>query len=97
MVVDKLDGKLPFEAGALLYRTEVREVAQALAHALETRMVGVFNLAGATVPPTVQQRCDGVAAEKGWPPFTYLGELANPTRPLSVDRLTAAGFTFTEA
>jgi nucleoside-diphosphate-sugar epimerase len=97
MVVDKLDGKLPFEAGALLYRTEVREVAQALAHALETRMVGVFNLAGATVPPTVQQRCDGVATEKGWPPFTYLSELANPTRPLSVDRLTAAGFTFTEA
>jgi hypothetical protein len=57
-------------------------------------MVGVYNLAGATVPPTVQQRCDGVAAEKGWAPFTYLGELANPTRPLSVDRLTAAGFAF---
>jgi nucleoside-diphosphate-sugar epimerase len=94
MVVDKLGGRLPFEADALLYRTEVREVAQALAHALETGMVGVFNLAGATVPPTVQQRCDGVAAEKGWAPFTYLGELANPTRPLSVDRLTAAGFAF---
>jgi nucleoside-diphosphate-sugar epimerase len=97
MVVDKLGGRLPFEADALLYRTEVREVAQALAHALETRMVGVYNLAGATVPPTVQQRCDGVAAEKGWAPFTYLGELANPTRPLSVDRLTAAGFAFTNA
>jgi nucleoside-diphosphate-sugar epimerase len=94
MVVDKLGGRLPFEADALLYRTEVREVVQALAHALETRMVGVYNLAGATVPPTVQQRCDGVAAEKGWAPFTYLGELANPTRPLSVDRLTAAGFAF---
>ncbi len=94
MVVDKLGGRLPFEADALLYRTEVREVAQALAHALETRMVGVFNLAGAEVPATVQQRCDAVAAEKGWPPFTYLGELANPTRPLSIERLTAAGFAF---
>jgi nucleoside-diphosphate-sugar epimerase len=94
MVVDKLGGKLPFEADALLYRTEVREVAQALAHALTTRMVGVFNLAGQQVPPTVQERCDGVAAEKGWPPFTYLGELANPTKPLSVERLTAAGFVF---
>jgi nucleoside-diphosphate-sugar epimerase len=97
MVVDKLGGRLPFEADALLYRTEVREVAQALAHALETRMTGVFNLAGQEVPLTVQQRCDAVAVEKGWEPFTYLGELANPTRPLSVDRLTQAGFTFTGA
>jgi nucleoside-diphosphate-sugar epimerase len=95
MVVDKLDGKLPFEAGALLYRTEVKEVALALAHAVQTRMVGVFNLAGVTVPVTIQERCDTVAAEKGWAPFTYLGELANPTKPLSVERLTAAGFAFT--
>jgi nucleoside-diphosphate-sugar epimerase len=96
MVVDKLGGRLPFAADALLYRTEVREVAQALAHALTARMVGVFNLAGQQVPPTVQERCDGVAAEKGWPPFTYLAELANPTKPLAVDRLTAAGFQFSE-
>jgi nucleoside-diphosphate-sugar epimerase len=94
MVVDKLGGKLPFEAGALLYRTEVKEVAKALAHALEHRMVGVFNLAGNTTPETIQQRCDTVAAEKGWEPFTYLGELANPTKPLSVERLNAAGFAF---
>jgi nucleoside-diphosphate-sugar epimerase len=95
MVVDKLGGKLPFEAGALLYRTEVKEVALALAHALQTRMSGVYNLAGQTVPMTIQERCDGVAAEKGWAPFTYLGELANPTKPLSVERLTASGFAFT--
>jgi len=93
-VVDKLGGKLPFEAGALLYRTEVKEVAAALAHALSHRMSGVYNLAGRKVPMTIQERCDGVAVAKGWPPFTYLGELANPTKPLSVDRLTAAGFVF---
>jgi nucleoside-diphosphate-sugar epimerase len=96
MVVDKLGGKLPFLAGALLYRTEVKQVAAALAHALSHRMVGVYNLAGRKVPMTIQERCDAVAAEKGWPPFTYLGELANPTKPLSVDRLTAAGFVFDE-
>lgn len=96
MVVDKLGGKLPFEAGALLYRTEVKEVALALAHAVQTGMSGVYNLAGQTVPMTIQERCDGVAAEKGWAPFTYLGELANPTKPLSVERLTAAGFAFSE-
>ncbi len=96
MVVDKLGGKLPFLAGALLYRTEVKQVANALAHALEHRMLGVYNLAGQKVPMTIQERCDTVAAEKGWPPFTYLGELANPTKPLSVDRLTAAGFVFDE-
>lgn len=94
MVVDKLGGKLPFEAGALLYRTEVKEVASALAHALSHRMVGVYNLAGSKVPMTIKERCDGVAAQKGWPAFTYLGELANPTKPLSVERLTAAGFVF---
>ncbi len=94
MVVDKLGGKLPFEAGALLYRTEVKEVAAALAHALSHRMSGVYNLAGRTVPMTIKERCDAVAVEKGWAPFTYLGELANPTKPLSVERLTAAGFVF---
>jgi nucleoside-diphosphate-sugar epimerase len=94
MVVDKLGGRLPFAADALLYRTEVREVAQALAHALTTRMVGIYNLAGQEVPQTISEQCDGIAAAKGWPPFTYLGELANPTKPLSVDRLTAAGFAF---
>lgn len=95
MVVDKLGGKLPFEAGALLYRTEVKEVAVALAHALTSGMTGVYNLAGQDVPMTIQERCDAVAIEKGWEPFTYLGELANPTQPLSVQRLTDAGFVFT--
>jgi nucleoside-diphosphate-sugar epimerase len=95
-IVDNLGGRLPFEAGALLYRTEVKQVALALAHALEHRMSDVFNLAGAKVPMTIQERCDGVAADKGWPPFTYLGELANPTKPLSVERLNAAGFAFVE-
>lgn len=94
MVVDKLGGKLPFQAGALLYRTEVKEVAAALAHALTKRMSGVYNLAGRKVPMTIQERCDAVAVQKGWAPFTYLGELANPTKPLSVERLTAAGFVF---
>jgi nucleoside-diphosphate-sugar epimerase len=94
MVHEKLDGKLPFAADALLYRTEVKEVTQALAHALEHRMTGLFNLAGTQVPPTIQERCDPIAEANGWPPFTYLGELENPTKPLSVDRLTAAGFTF---
>ena len=94
MVVDNLGGRLPFAADALLYRTEVREVAKALAHALEHRMSGVYNLAAQEVPETIQQKCDGIAAEQGWPPFEYLGELANPTKPLAVDRLTRAGFTF---
>ena len=94
MVVDNLDGRLPFAADALLYRTEVREVAKALAHALEHRMSGVYNLAAQEVPETIQAKCDRIAAEQGWPPFQYLAELANPTKPLSVERLTNAGFTF---
>jgi hypothetical protein len=88
---------MPFAADALLYRTEVKEVAKAIVHALDTKMHGVFNLAGATVPPTISDRCAPIAEANGWPPFTYLGELANPTKPLSVARLTAAGFTFDEA
>lgn len=96
MVHEKLGGRLPFAADALLYRTEVTQVADAVAHALTTRMHGIFNLAGETVPPTISERCDPIAEANGWPPFTYLGELANPTRPLSVDRLTAAGFRFDE-
>ena len=94
MVHEKLGGRLPFAHDALLYRTEVKEVAQAIVHALETGMHGVYNLAGTEVPLTISQRCDPIAEANGWPPFTYLGELENPTKPLSVDRLTAAGFAF---
>lgn len=94
-VHDNFDGKLPFAADALLYRTEVKEVALAIAHALEHKMNGVFNLAGQDVPLTISQRCDPIAEANGWPPFTYLAQLENPTKPLSVDRLTAAGFSFT--
>jgi nucleoside-diphosphate-sugar epimerase len=93
-VQEKLGGRLPFAADALLYRTEVREVADAIAHALTTGMSGVFNLAADEVPESISARCDRVAAAQGWPPFTYAGELENPTKPLSVDRLTAAGFRF---
>lgn len=97
MVHDEYGGKLPFAADALLYRTEVKEVAAALAHALEHRMTGLFNLAGDEVPITIQERCDAVAARMGWPPFDYVGHLENPTKPLSVDRLNAAGFRFSPA
>jgi nucleoside-diphosphate-sugar epimerase len=96
MVHEKLGGRLPFASDALLYRTEVSQVADAICHALATRMHGIYNLAGTVVPPTISQRCDPIAEANDWPPFTYLGELENPTRPLSVDRLTKAGFTFTE-
>jgi nucleoside-diphosphate-sugar epimerase len=94
MVHEKLGGRLPFASDALLYRTEVQGVAEAIAHALKSGMHGIFNLAGSEVPPTISQRCDPIAEAHGWPPFTYLGELENPTRPLSVARLAEAGFAF---
>jgi nucleoside-diphosphate-sugar epimerase len=89
---ERMGGKLPFSGDALLYRTHASDVAAAAAHALEQRLVGVYNVASEQVPETNRERFDGVSAELGLPPFEYLGVIAAPTRPISVDRLASSGF-----
>jgi nucleoside-diphosphate-sugar epimerase len=97
---EHMGGSLPFAADALLYRTHAREVVAALVHALGAAtastgvpLQGVYNLASAQVPVTNSERFDAVSLGLGLPAFTYLGVIEAPTKPLSVARLAATGFT----
>ena len=90
---EHMGGNLPFAGDALLYRTHVTDVIRAIEHALEKKLSGVYNLASATVPITNQERFDSVSESIGMPPFNYLGEIKAPSKPLSVERLAATGFS----
>ena len=61
-------------------------------HAVENNLSGVFNLTHSEVPPTNARLFDTLSAQQGLPPLEYRDEIASPSSPISVDRLTATGF-----
>ena len=88
-----LGGSVPFSGDALFYRLYVEDAADAIVHALDQRLTGLFNLTHPEVPPTNKALFDSVGAAQDLPPLVYRDEIAAPTRPISVARLTGAGFT----
>lgn len=93
MAHQHLGGSVPFAADALLYRLHVDDAVGALVHALSTRLTGLYNLTHPELPPTNAALFDALSAEAGQPPLDYRDEIAAPTVPVSVRKLTAAGFT----
>lgn len=87
-----LGGSVPFSADALFYRLAVEDAADAIVHALESRLTGVHNLTHPETPPTNAALFDAICAAQGLPALAYRNEIASPTRPISVARLTASGF-----
>jgi len=87
-----LGGSVPFSADALFYRLAVEDAADAIVHALETRITGIHNLTHAQVPPTNQALFDAISAAQDLPPLVYRDEIAAPSRPISVARLADSGF-----
>lgn len=92
-----LGGSVPFSAGALFYRLQVDDAADAVVHALTERITGVYNLTHAEVPPTNAALFDSLSRAAGRPALVYRDEIAAPRRPVSVDKLTATGFTATRS
>ncbi len=95
MAHEMLGGSVPFQGTALLYRVHVDDVAGAIAHIVEGRHTGVFNLTHAGVPPTNAEMFDTVSAAQGYPPLEYRNELAGPGKPVSVQALLDTGYVFT--
>lgn len=92
MAHDHLGGSVPFGAEALFYRVHVADVAAAILFALESRVVGTFNLTHSAVPATNKELFDAVGAAQGLPGLEFRNEIAAPTKPISVQRLADAGF-----
>ncbi len=87
-----LGGSVPFSADALFYRLAVEDAADAIVHALESRITGVHNLTHAEVPPTNAALFDAISVAQDLPALVYRNEIAAPTRPISVARLSDSGF-----
>jgi nucleoside-diphosphate-sugar epimerase len=92
MAHEYLGGSVPFSGEALFYRLAVEDAADAIVHALETRITGLHNLTHAEVPPTNAALFDAISAAAGQPALTYRDEIASPKRPISVARLASSGF-----
>lgn len=93
MAHDYLGGSVPFSSDALFYRLSVVDAVDAVVHALDHRLTGLFNLTHPEVPPTNAALFDSVGAAQDLPPLVYRDEIAAPTKPISVDRLATTGFT----
>ncbi|MFD1827378.1 MULTISPECIES: NAD-dependent epimerase/dehydratase family protein [Mumia] len=87
-----LGGSVPFCGDALLYRLAVEDAADAIVHAVETQIVGTYNLTHPDLPPTNAELFDTISAAQDLPPLVYRAEIAAPAVPISVDRLRDAGF-----
>jgi nucleoside-diphosphate-sugar epimerase len=87
-----LGGSVPFSADALFYRLAVEDAADAIVHALESRITGIHNLTHPDVPPTNAAIFNAISSAQGLPALVFRDEIAAPTRPISVDRLTSNGF-----
>ena len=92
MAHEVLGGSVPFTGDALFYRVDVADVVDAILFALDRRLVGTYNLTHAEVPPSNREVFDAVGANQGFEPLGFRDELLAPARPISVDRLAAAGF-----
>jgi nucleoside-diphosphate-sugar epimerase len=90
-----LKGSVPFTGDALFYRVHVEDVLAAIEHALNHELDGVYNLTHEGVPATNRDRFDAIGAELGFGPLVFRDELKAPARPVSVSRLTDAGFVTT--
>ncbi|WP_300678080.1 NAD(P)-dependent oxidoreductase [Nocardioides sp.] len=88
-----LGGSVPFSADALLYRLQVEDAADAIVHAVEHPISGLFNLTHPEVGPRNAELFDALSAENGLPPLEYRDEIASPSSPISVAALSATGFT----
>ena len=87
-----LGGSVPFSGDALFYRLAVDDAVDAIVHAIDSRLTGLHNLTHPEVPPTNARLFDAISASRDLPPLVYRDEIASPTKPISVERLTASGF-----
>lgn len=95
MAHELLKGTVPFQGKALFYRVHVEDVAGAIAHIVEGRHTGIFNMTHDGVPPTNREMFDALSIAQGYPPLEYRDELTGPGKPVSVQALLDTGYKLT--
>ncbi len=93
MALDYFNGMTLFSADAPLYAIHFEDVVQAVLHAIEQQLTGIYNVCdNQLLPPTNQQVFDLICTEQGWPTLGYLSQIKAPLGKISSDKLYASGY-----
>jgi len=90
---DFFGGKAMFLPNAPLYAIHYLDVVEALFHAVQNDIVGIYNVCdNENVPLTNKEVFDQVADNMGLERLDFTGEIAAPTKRISADKFFATGF-----
>lgn len=89
-------GKAIFSADAPLYAIHFEDVVNAVVHALDNNLTGIFNVCdNDNLPGTNKQVFDAICRENDLPLLEFLDQIKAPLKKISAERLYATGYRVT--
>ena len=89
-------GKAIFSAAAPLYAIHFEDVVNAVIHALDQDLQGIYNVCdNDNLPGTNQQIFDAICAEIDLTPLEFLDQIKAPLKRISAAKLYATGYRVT--
>jgi nucleoside-diphosphate-sugar epimerase len=86
-------GKAIFSANAPLYAIHFEDVVNAVIHALDKNLQGIFNVCdNDNLPGTNKQVFDAICRESNLPALEFLDQIKAPLKKISAARLYATGY-----
>lgn len=87
-------GKAIFSAGAPLYAIHFEDVVDAVLHALNKALAGIFNVCDDNnLPASNREVFDAICAESGLAPLEFLDQIKAPLKKISAAKFYATGYS----
>jgi nucleoside-diphosphate-sugar epimerase len=87
------DGKAIFSADAPLYAIHFEDVVNAVLHALEKNLEGIYNVCdNDNLPASNKQVFDAICARAGMPMLDFLDQIKAPLKKISAEKIYATGY-----
>ena len=87
------DGKAIFSADAPLYAIHFEDVVDAVLHALQAELTGIYNVCdNDNLPHSNQQVFDAICRQADMPPLEFLNQIKAPLRKISAAKIYATGY-----
>ena len=97
MAHDYFGGNTIFAADVPLYCIHFEDVVNAILHALNKELSGIYNVVdNDKVPYTNQEIFDAICDEQGWERLGFTGAIITPNRKISADKFYATGYSTTQ-
>ena len=88
-----MGGKVPFSGNSPLYRLHYLDVTEALCHAVEESLSGVYNVCdNGSLPKTNKEIFDELADSIKVPRLQFLDQIVSPNRKISSQKIIDTGF-----